>query len=275
MRALQKEIMEALHVQPSIDPEKEIRKRIDFLKAYAVKTGAKGFVLGLSLGQDSTLAGKLAQLAVDELNAEHGGGYRFVALRLPYGSQKDEADAEAVLDFIRPDVCYTFNIQETVDHFKETFDRAHATPLSDYQKGNAKARIRMVAWYAYAGENQLLVIGTDHAAEAVTGFFTKYGDGGADILPLAGLTKRQGKALLKALGCPERIYMKTPTADLLDERPQQPDEAELGLTYEAIDDYLEGKPVDDAVAEKIERQYLMTRHKRALPVSMFDDWWKA
>ncbi|MDA4896369.1 NAD(+) synthase, partial [Streptomyces sp. MS2A] len=87
-------------------------------------------------------------------------------------------------------------------------------------------RVRMITQYAIGGQNQLLVIGTDHAAEAVTGFFTKYGDGGADLLPLTGLTKRQGRSLLEELGAPERLYTKSPTADLLDEKPQQSDETE-------------------------------------------------
>ncbi|MBD4935857.1 ammonia-dependent NAD(+) synthetase, partial [Xanthomonas citri pv. citri] len=81
-------------------------------------------------------------------------------------------------------------------------------------------RTRMIAQYAIGGQEGLLVLGTDHAAEAVTGFFTKYGDGGADLLPLTGLTKRQGRTLLKELGAPERLYLKEPTADLLDEKPQ-------------------------------------------------------
>src|SRR5690606_40849143 len=105
--------------------------------------------------------------------------------------------------------------------------------------------------YALAGHDGRLVIGTDHAAEAVTGFYTKFGDGAADILPLSGLSKRQGKALLRELGAPERLYLKVPTADLLDGQPGRADEDELGLTYEQIDDYLEQRPVSDDVATRI------------------------
>ncbi|MCO4130316.1 NAD(+) synthase, partial [Enterobacter kobei] len=114
----------------------------------------------------------------------------------------------------------------------------------------------------------------DHAAEAVTGFFTKYGDGGADVLPLTGLSKRQGKQLLKELGAEERIYLKVPTAELLDEKPGQADETELGISYDQLDDYLEGKEVPKEAAEKIEARYLITEHKRQVPASMFDNWWK-
>ena len=140
-------------------------------------------------------------------------------------------------------------------------------------KGNVKARERMVAQYAIAGDANLLVVGTDHAAEAVTGFFTKYGDGGADILPLSGLSKRQGKALLQHLDAPARLYEKLPTADLLDDNPGQTDEANLGLSYTQLDDYLEGKEVDAKVAEMIESRYLATEHKRRTPVAPFDTWW--
>ena len=107
--------------------------------------------------------------------------------------------------------------------------------LGDYHKGNVKARMRMIAQYAIGGQEGLLVIGTDHAAEAVTGFYTKYGDGGSRfLLPLSGLTKRQGKALLMELGADERLYLKVPTADLLDEKPGQADETELGICYDEL-----------------------------------------
>ena len=101
----------------------------------------------------------------------------------------------------------------------------------------------MIAQYALAGEHNYLVIGTDHGAESVTGFFTKFGDGGADILPLFGLNKRQNRALLAELGAPARIWEKVPTADLLDGKPGRTDEDELGLGYDLIDDYLEGRDV--------------------------------
>jgi NAD+ synthase len=132
----------------------------------------------------------------------------------------------------------------------------------------------MVAQYALAGQDGMLVVGTDHAAEAVTGFFTKFGDGGADIVPLTGLTKRQGKQLLAFLGAPARLYEKLPTADLLDDQPGQTDEANLGLSYEHIDDYLEGRDVPEDVAVALEARFLATRHKRTTPVEPNDQWWR-
>ncbi|XJZ26855.1 ammonia-dependent NAD(+) synthetase [Bacillota bacterium Lsc_1132] len=271
---LQKRIIEELHIQPEINPKEEVRKRIDFLKNYLLKTNAKGYVLGISGGQDSSLAGRLSQIAVEELRQE-GKEALFIAVRLPYGVQRDEEDARRALAFIKADREYVFNIKAAVDEVQTEYNQmTQGEPLSDYHKGNVKARMRMIAQYAIGGMEGLLVVGTDHAAEAVTGFYTKYGDGGADILPLSGLTKRQGKALLKELGADERIYLKVPTADLLDQKPGQADETELGISYDVLDDYLEGKSVPQEAADKIEKRYLATEHKRQLPATMFDGWWK-
>lgn len=266
--------MAELHVSPSVDPAAEIRRRVDFLIEYLRRTGARGLVLGISGGQDSTLAGRLCQLAVEEMAAQGEDAPRFVAVRLPYAVQHDEDDAQLALEFIRPAHTVTFNIQGGVDGIQEEFARALGEPISDFNKGNVKARMRMIAQYAIAGQHGYLVVGTDHAAEAVTGFFTKYGDGGTDLLPLAGLNKRQGRALLQHLGAAERLYLKPPTADLLDHTPGQTDEDNLGLSYTEIDDYLEGKQVSDAAADAIERRYLATEHKRRTPASLFDAWWR-
>ncbi|MDR6227561.1 ammonia-dependent NAD(+) synthetase [Desmospora profundinema] len=274
MRPLQKEIIDELHVRSSIDPEQEVRMRVQFIKEYLRHTRAKGLVLGISGGQDSSLAGRLCQLAVEELRRETGEAYRFIAMRLPYGVQQDEADAQRALRFIQPDETLTVNIQEAVEATVNAFQAATDELLSDFVKGNAKARERMKSQYAVAGAYHLLVVGTDHAAEAVTGFFTKFGDGACDLIPLFGLNKRQGKECLRHLGAETAIYEKVPTADLLDDRPGQADEAELGLTYPVIDDYLEGKEVDPEAAQQIEDKFLSTRHKRTVPVSPFDAWWK-
>lgn len=273
MRERQAEIIAALHVSSTIDPADQVERRRDFLIEYLRRTGAKGFVLGISGGQDSSLAGRLCQLAVEKVRAE-GDEATFTAVRLPYGVQADEDDAQLALDFIRADREVTFNIKRGVDGFAAEFPDALGIELADFVKGNVKARARMIAQYAIAGDAGLLVVGTDHAAEAVTGFFTKFGDGGADVLPLTGLSKRQGRSLLQQLDAPARLYEKAPTADLLDGNPGQTDEANLGLTYADLDTYLEGGEVDAAVAEAIEARYAATEHKRQVPVSMFDDWWR-
>ncbi len=273
MRELQSEIISALSVKASIDAAEEIDARVGFLRDYLVATGAEGFLLAISGGQDSTLAGRLCQLAVERL-ADDGIPAEFIAVRMPYVVQADEEDAQLALSFIKPQRTVTFNIARGVDGVQAEYADALDDPMLDFTKGNVKARMRMVAQYAIAGQRRLLVVGTDHAAEAVTGFFTKYGDGGVDIVPLTGLSKRQGRALLEHLGAPERLYLKAPTADLLDDTPGQTDEANLGLTYADIDDYLEGRDVADEVAEAIEARYLFTEHKRRVPASPFDTWWR-
>jgi NAD+ synthase len=271
--SLQKQISEALGVQAEIDPAAEVERRVQFLADYLRTSGARGFVLGISGGQDSTLAGRLAQMAVERVRAE-GGEARFLAVRLPYRVQHDAEDAQAALEFIGPDSSVEVNIQNGVDGVEEDIEFAVTSDISDFNRGNIKARVRMVTQYALAGHEGALVIGTDHAAEAVTGFYTKFGDGAADVLPLAGLTKRQGRALLRVLDAPERLSTKVPTADLLDGVPGRADEDELGLTYEQIDDFLEGRDVDPEVAGRIEAKYLGSQHKRHLPVGPDDTWWR-
>jgi NAD+ synthase len=267
-----------LGVQPRIDPASEVQRRVEFLASYLRCTPATGFVLGISGGQDSTLAGRLCQLAVQALR-DQGQAATFWAVRLPHGVQADEADAQAALAFIQPDHALTLNIRPGTDALAQSVAEALAQlpgtpPLSDFVRGNLKARQRMAAQYALGGQLGALVVGTDHAAEAVTGFFTKYGDGGVDLTPLTGLTKGQGARLLQALGAPDTTWRKVPTADLEDSRPGLPDEAALGVTYPQIDAYLEGREVPEQVAERLEALYLATRHKRALPVSPVDGWWR-
>ena len=247
--SLQETIIQELGVKPVIDAQEEFRRSIDFLKRYLKKHPfLKTFVLGISGGQDSTLAGRLAQLAMEELRAETGDdSYKFIAVRLPYGVQADEADAQKALAFIQPDVSLVVNI---------------------------KARCRMIAQYALAGAHSGAVIGTDHAAENITGFFTKFGDGGADILPLYRLNKRQGKQLLKELGADPALYEKIPTADLEEDKPGLADEVALGVTYEEIDDYLEGKTINPEAQTTIENWWYKGQHKRHLPITVFDDFWE-
>ena len=272
---LQEEIIKELGTKPTIDPKEEIRKSIEFLKAYLRKYPfLKTFVLGISGGQDSSLAGRLAQLTMEEMRQETDDDtYKFIAVRLPYGSQADEADAKRALDFINPDVSLSVNIKEAVDAEVAALEEA-GVAISDFNKGNIKARQRMITQYGIAGGNQGAVIGTDHAAENITGFFTKFGDGGADILPLFRLNKRQGKMLLKELGAEEALYLKVPTADLEDGKPLISDEVALGVTYDDIDGYLEGKSIDEKAQATIENWWNKTQHKRHLPITIFDDFWK-
>ena len=273
MSEMQQQVIQALGAEPSIDAEAELERRVTFLAEYArAVPGVRGYVLGISGGQDSSLAGRLAQLAVERLRGE-GREAEFVAVRLPYGVQHDEDDARLALEFIRPDRAVTVDVRPGVDALAEQVSAALGEAVTDFNKGNIKARMRMAAQYAIAGDRGLLVIGTDHAAEAITGFFTKFGDGAADVVPLAGLTKGQGAALLRALDAPERLWQKVPTADLLDAEPGQTDESSLGLSYAEIDAYLRGESVSAAARDNLERRYRTSEHKRRPPVSPGDTWW--
>ena len=273
---LQDKIIAELGVKPEISPEAEVRRSVDFLKEYLKQYPfLKSLVLGISGGQDSSLAGRLAQLAIEELRAETGDTtYQFIAVRLPYGVQQDEDDAQRALDFIKPDVSLTVNIKRAVDGKIAALTEA-GLAITDFNKGNIKARQRMITQYAIAGEHSGAVVGTDHASENITGFFTKFGDGGADILPLFRLNKRQGKQLLAYLNADEALYNKVPTADLEDGKPGLADEVALGVSYDNIDDYLEGREIDAAARAVIDNWWLKTEHTRHLPITVFDDFWRA
>lgn len=269
----QSEVIASTGVKPEIDPASEVERRVQFLCDYLLATGTRGFVLGISGGMDSTLAGRLAQLATDKLTAD-GHEVTFVAVRLPYGEQADEADAAAAMDWVAGEREVTINIKQTTDTLCAAYETGMGEQITDYNKGNVKARMRMIVQYAIAGDHNLLVLGSDHGAENVTGYFTKFGDGAADVLPLSGLNKRQIKAILRHLGAPKPLWQKVPTADLLDGQPLRTDEDELGVTYDDIDDYLEGKRISDEAAANIESKWVRGRHKRTTPVEVRDTWWR-
>ncbi|RKT12134.1 NH(3)-dependent NAD(+) synthetase [Streptomyces sp. 1114.5] len=266
---LQREIARALGVVPVADPLREAERRVAFLAEQVRAAGARTLVLGISGGVDSTTAGRLCRLAVDRLRAD-GYPAAFCAMRLPYGVQADEEDAQRAVAFIEADELLTVDIKPATDAALDallaaglTFtDHAH----EDFVRGNVKARQRMVVQYAAAGANGGLVVGTDHAAEAAVGFFTKFGDGAADVMPLSGLTKRQVRSLAEALGAPAELVKKTPTADLENLAPGRPDEDALGVTYDALDDFLEGRPVAEDTVTTVLGHYRRTEHKRGLPI---------
>lgn len=274
------QIIAEMKVQPEIDPAFEINRRVGFIKKQLKAANVKHLVLGISGGIDSTTCGRLAQLAVDQLNQEEGAasGYRFIAVRLPYDVQHDEEDAQRSIDFIQPSASIAVNVKPGVDAIHEqtlaALDKGNIDtgPESrvDFVKGNVKARTRMVVQYEIAGLVEGLVLGTDHSAENVTGFYTKWGDGACDLAPLFGLSKRQVRLLATTLGAPQQLVEKTPTADLECMTPQKADEHALGLSYDEIDDFLEGKPVSEQVANRIREIYLRTQHKRQPIPTLYD-----
>ena len=128
----------------------------------------------------------------------------------------------------------------------------------------------MVIQYEIAGMMDGLVMGTDHSAENITGFYTKYGDGACDLAPLFGLNKRQVRQVADYLGAPSHLVTKAPTADLESLAPQKSDEQALGMSYEQIDDFLEGRPVDQQVAKKLADIFAKTQHKRVPIPTIYD-----
>ncbi|QCI24269.1 ammonia-dependent NAD(+) synthetase [Buchnera aphidicola (Muscaphis stroyani)] len=265
---LQNKIIRLMKVKSIITPSIEIRKCVNFLKKYLLNHWyLKSLILGISGGQDSTLTGKLCQIAAKELRKEtKNKKYQFLAIRMPYGNQHDEEDCKDSINFIKPDQIIYVNIKNAVLNSEKSLKIA-GIEISDYIKGNEKSRERMKVQYSIAAVKKGIVVGSGHAAELVTGFFTKYGDNATDINPISRLNKRQGRLLLKFLKCPPHLYLKNPTADLEDKHPQKPDESVLGVTYNEIDDYLEGKKINDLSKKRIEKLYLQTKHKRKKPVT--------
>ncbi|MEP1216365.1 MAG: ammonia-dependent NAD(+) synthetase [Marinobacter sp.] len=266
---MQRAIVAQLQVRPEIDVQHEIERRRDFLCRAMQESGQKTLVLGVSGGIDSTVAGRLAQLAVNQLR-DQGEQARFVAMRLPYGEQKDADDADRALRFIQPDEVHDVNIKSGSDALLDSLESGGLSfedaSQRDFVLGNIKARQRMLAQYAVAGTLSGLVVGADQAAEALMGFFTKYGDGACDVAPLTGLNKSQVRLLGQQLGAPEWLVNKLPTADLESLEPQKPDHEVLGVTYQEIDTFLANREVSECVFDTIVNGYRRTGHKRQLPL---------
>ncbi|NRA19699.1 MAG: ammonia-dependent NAD(+) synthetase [Oceanospirillaceae bacterium] len=270
-------IRQLMNVIPDIDPPFEVQRRVDFIKKQLTNSGLKSLVLGISGGVDSTTCGKLAQMAIDQLNSKDDG-YQFIAVRLPYNQQQDEADAQLALQFINATQTVTVNIEAgTQGIHQQVLAGLNAANITlptaaaiDFSKGNLKARQRMAAQYHIAGIVAGLVIGTDHSAENITGFYTKWGDGACDLAPLFGLSKRQVRQLAAYLKAPSSLIEKVPTADLEELAPQKADELALGLSYDQLDDFLEGRDISPQLEQKIIEIYLKTEHKRQPIPTLYD-----
>ncbi|PMM85891.1 ammonia-dependent NAD(+) synthetase [Vibrio breoganii] len=275
---MEQEIRQEMRVLPSIDVDFEIERRVDFIKRKLLESGCKSVVLGISGGVDSTTCGRLAQLAVDQLNQETDDNYQFIAVRLPYGTQRDEDEAQLALSFIKPTHSVSVNIADGVDGLHAATGVAlqgtglmpESVEKIDFVKGNVKARARMIAQYQIAGYVGGLVLGTDHSAENITGFYTKFGDGACDLAPLFGLSKRQVRQLANTLGAPELLVAKTPTADLEELDPQKADEDALSVSYDDIDNFLEGKPLAEDAKQTLIDIYKRTQHKREPIPTIYD-----
>ena len=230
--------------------EKYLDVIVKFMQDYMWSAHANGFVLGLSGGVDSSLVAALAKKAVGKEN--------LMCIMMPIDSDpSDLNDAMEVANAL--DLRYIVldgskSYHETLNRFEE-----QGISLDKMSQSNLKVRIRMTMLYAYGQAHNYLVLGTDNMDERYTGYFTKYGDGAADLLPIVYLTKGEVVAASKMLGVPTHLAERTPSAGLFE---GQTDEKEMGVTYKDLDDFLLGKPVDEAVEERINHLHRVSEHKR-------------
>jgi NAD+ synthase len=228
---------------------------VKWLREQVELSHTEGILVGLSGGIDSSVVACLLKKAFPN---------NCLGVVLPCKSNdKDRLDGIAVAEAI--DMEY-IEVELTEPHDaiygsvkKALGNKAQNRRLTD---ANLRARLRMSTLYAIGNDIGYLVAGTDNAAELLTGYFTKYGDGGVDILPIARLTKREVFEWAKILGVPQQIIDRKPSAGLWE---GQTDEEEMGVTYNAIDDYIEGKHVNDEDKKVIERMNRVTEHKRVMP----------
>ncbi len=228
---------------------------VAWMRDYAGQARADGFVVGLSGGVDSAVTAALATRAV-------GAGHT-LAVWLPcYSLPEDEAYAQMTAQALGLGL-HTVDLDATYDALL-----AALPPGSDMARANVKPRLRMTAWYYLAQSHNCLVAGTSNKPEMLVGYFTKYGDGGVDIEPLGELYKHEVWALARALGVPEPVIVRAPTAGLW---PGQTDEGELGITYAELDAILAAMAEDrppaapEAVVARVRRMIAAAAHKRALP----------
>lgn len=243
-----------------------IQKTVLWLSQKVEEAGAKGLVVGLSGGVDSAVVAYLIKKAAPDNS---------LGVILPCGSSREDIeDAKKVAD-----ACGIKTMDIDITHIHKSLVEKTLTNNAErigadansirIAQANLKARLRMSTLYTVANALNYLVVGTDNAAETYVGYFTKYGDGGVDLLPIKHLLKRDVREWALMLGVPESIIKKTPTAGLWE---GQTDEEEMGTTYDMVDDLLEGKAVPMRDRQIIERLHRVSEHKRNLPPSPPKEW---
>jgi len=233
-----------------------INEIVSWLRKHVQAAGAKGCVLGLSGGLDSSVVGVLCKQAFPE---------NVLGLLMPCFSQAQEMrDAQELAE--------KFSIPTKLIDLEPAYNqlyvqlegKAYDPKEMNLAVANLKPRLRMIALYYHANQLDYLVVGTGNRSELEMGYFTKYGDGGVDLLPLGGLLKTEVKKLAAELGIPNKIIEKAPTAGLW---PGQTDEGEMGITYAELDRILSGK-IEGIAKNKVEmvrQKGISSRHKRQLP----------
>ncbi|MCD6436028.1 MAG: NAD(+) synthase [Clostridiales bacterium] len=234
--------------------EMKIEKTVEWLRDKVNEANAKGLVVGLSGGIDSSVVAFLMKKAFPDNS---------LGVIMPIHSHSnDQMDAEklALAANIKYHVVDLSNEHESIK--EKVLLKLSGGVNERGADSNLRARLRMSSIYTFANALNYLVVGTDNAAETITGYFTKYGDGGVDILPIARLTKREVYEWGRYLGVPKTILDKAPSAGLWE---GQTDEIEMGVTYNSIDNYIEGKPINEKDKDIIERLNRISEHKRKTP----------
>lgn len=223
---------------------------VKFMQDYLKDSHQDGYVLGLSGGIDSSAVAALALKAV--------GKERLHCIMMPINSlEEDLKDAITLAQ----DLDINYSVIDGSKAFNELVKEFESLgiELDASTKGNLKARIRMSILYAYGQKNRMLVLGTDNLDESYVGYFTKYGDGGVDLLPICRLTKEEVRNVASTLGVRKELVERVPSAGLYE---GQTDEKEMGILYKDLDAYLLGQKVDEEVVNKIERLHRISEHKR-------------
>ena len=219
-----------------------------FLQEYLESSHCKAYVLGLSGGVDSSLVAAIARKAV--------GKDKLYCYAIDIESNKsDILDAKKVAEELDLNL-EVINLTETYHSYLKDLGGKDFIRLT---KSNLKVRMRMVALFAYAQEHSSLVLGTDNMDERYVGYFTKYGDGAADLLPIVYLTKGEVREAAKLYGLSQVLADRVPTAGLFE---GQTDEGEMGISYKDLDDFLLGKKVDKSIEERIQYLHKISEHKR-------------
>jgi NAD+ synthase len=237
-----------------MDNEQLTKKLVLWIKDKVTAAGCKGVVLGMSGGVDSAVVSVLCQRAFPR---------NMLGLNIPcYSNPEDQEHAQLVADkFSIP--LRVIVLDSLYDNLLKTLPQDKAESASDHlAKSNLKVRLRMLTIYYYANRLQYMVVGASNRSELAIGYFTKYGDGGVDIMPIGNLVKKQVVELARYLDIPEEIIDKPPSAGLW---PGQTDEGEMGLTYKDLDTYLLIGRADAKVKSKIEKMMAGASHKRMLP----------
>lgn len=245
------------------DPRAVVESLTDWLREKLEASGSAGVVFGLSGGIDSAV---VCGIAARALGPERALGVVMPIGNIPEDEELGRRVGEAFgVRVLSPDLLPTFEAMEAALRSERDAVglEAGSEAAALISSVNIKPRLRMIALYHFANLLDYLVVGTGNKAELTVGYFTKYGDAGVDLLPLADLTKGEVRKVARELGVPVRVIERAPSAGLWE---GQTDEEELGITYEQIDRYLLlGSSGSDQADAEIRRRFLGSQHKREPP----------